>query len=580
MSSAISKARLTRLKNLVSPPPARIRAAPIGWRVYGELMATESSPFHVGEQQVQERLGVRDEIEPWARKVVRGYLPESHRGFYARLPFLVVAARDERGRPWATLLVGEPGFVRSPDARTLAIDARPVAGDALEDALSSGADIGFLGIELATRRRNRINGRVSASSAEGFEVTVDQAFGNCPQYIREREWRHEASETTAARRVHDQFSAQLQRWIESADTFFIATGHRGDGESSTFGMDASHRGGEPGFAQVEDERHLVFPDYAGNNHYNTIGNLVMDPRAGILFVDFERGSLLQLTGRVRIDWESPELERFPGARRLLHFELDEAVELERALPLRWEKPGGSVRPLRVVEKIRESDDVTSFVFAPRDAGALSDFSAGQHLPIELEGAGQGCGVSRTYSLSNAPGQGCYRISVKRHPQGVASRCLHDHVDVGSILNARAPAGNFVLDSSSSRPIVLVSAGVGLTPLVSMLHKLVRDGDSRRVWFVHGARDGRHHALADEVRGLATRAPNVRLHVVYSRPRSEDELGRDYDSVGRVDGPLLERLVPELDADFYLCGPTGFMASVQEHLEVWRVPTERIRSEIF
>ncbi|MCZ6822571.1 MAG: flavin-nucleotide-binding protein, partial [Deltaproteobacteria bacterium] len=119
-------------------------------------MATESSPFHVGEQQVQERLGVRDEIEPWARKVVRGHLPDEHRRFYARLPFVVTAARDRRGRPWATLLVGEPGFVRSPDARTLAIDARPAAGDALEDAFASGVDVGFLGIELATRRRNRI----------------------------------------------------------------------------------------------------------------------------------------------------------------------------------------------------------------------------------------------------------------------------------------------------------------------------------------------------------------------------------------------------------------------------------------
>lgn len=543
-------------------------------------MVTESSPFHAGEQQVQERLGVRDEIEPWARKVVRGYLPDEHRRFYARLPFVVAAARDGRGRPWATLLVGEPGFVRSPDARTLALDARPAAGDALEDAFASGVDVGFLGIELATRRRNRINGRVTASSANGFEVAVEQTFGNCPQYIHERKWRREASAATPMRRAHDQFSSELQRWIEGADTFFIATGHRGEGESPTYGMDASHRGGEPGFAQVEGERHLVFPDYAGNSHYNTIGNLVIDPRAGILFVDFERGSLLQLTGRVRIDWDSAELERFPGARRLIHFELDEAVELERALPLRWEKAGGSVRSLRVIEKIRESDEVTSFVFAARDGGPLSDFNAGQHLPIELEGTGQGCGVSRTYSLSNGPGQGRYRISVKRHSQGVASRCLHDHVDVGSILSARAPAGDFVLDPSSPRPIVLVSAGVGLTPLVSMLHGLVCGGDSRRVWFVHGARDGRHHALADEVRGLAVRAPNVRLHVAYSRPRPEDELGRHYDSAGRVDGPLVEKLVPELDGDFYLCGPTGFMASVQEHLEARHVPPERIRSETF
>ncbi len=543
-------------------------------------MAPESSPFHSGEQQVQERLGVRDEIEPWARKVVRGYLPDEHRRFYGRLPFVVAAARDERGRPWATLLVGEPGFVRSPDARTLAIDARPAAGDALEDAFASGVDVGLLGIELTTRRRNRINGRVSAPGAAGFEVAVDQTFGNCPQYIHERSWRREATGTTPVRRAHDRFTPELRRWIEGADTFFIASGHRGEGESPTFGMDASHRGGEPGFVRVEGERHLVFPDYAGNSHYNTIGNLVLDPWAGILFVEFELGGLLQLTGRVRIDWDSPEIERFPGARRLVHFELDEAVELERALPLRWEKAAGSIRSLRLVEKIRESDEVTSFVFESRDGGPLADFNAGQHLPIELEATEQGCGVSRTYSLSNGPGQGRYRISVKRHPQGVASRCLHDHVEVGDILSARAPAGDFMLDPSSARPVVLVSAGVGLTPLLSMLHELVGSGNSRPVWFVHGTRDGRHHALANEVRGLDARAPNVRLHVAYSQPRPEDELGRHYDSTGRVDGVLLEKLVPGLDGDFYLCGPTGFMASVQEHLEARNVPPERIRSETF
>ncbi len=543
-------------------------------------MATESSPFHAGEQQVQERLGVRDEIEPWARKVVRGHLPDEHRRFYARLPFVVAAARDGRGRPWATLLVGEPGFVRSPDARTLAIDARPAAGDALADAFASGVDVGFLGICLATRRRNRINGRVSVTGTAGFEIAVDQAFGNCPQYIHERNWRRETTGSPPVRRTHDHFSPELRRWIEGADTFFIATGYRGEGESPTFGMDASHRGGEPGFVRAEGERHLVFPDYAGNDHYNTIGNLLMDPRAGIVFVDFERGGLLQLTGRVRIDWDSQELERFPGARRLVHFDLDEAVEIEHALPLRWEKAGGSIRSLRVVEKIRESEEITSFVFESRDGGPLADFNAGQHLPVELEGAEQGCGVSRTYSLSNGPGQGRYRISVKRHPQGVASRCLHDNIEVGAILSARAPAGDFLLDPSSPRPVVLVSAGVGLTPLVSMLHELVGGGDNRRVWFVHGARDGRHHALANEARDLAARAPNVRLHVAYSQPRPEDELGRHYDSTGRVDGALLEKLVPGLDADFYLCGPTGFMASVQEHLEARGVPPERIRSETF
>jgi ferredoxin-NADP reductase/predicted pyridoxine 5'-phosphate oxidase superfamily flavin-nucleotide-binding protein len=542
---------------------------------------TESSPFHAGEQQVQERLGVRDTIEPWAKKVVRGHLPDEHRNFYAHLPFIVVAARDESSRPFATLLAGEPGFLGSPDDKTLSISARPAAGDALEGAFASGADIGFLGIDLATRRRNRVNGRVSTPLGdEGFEVAVDQAFGNCPQYIHERDWQRQKPRTELARRTHERFSPALTRWIEGADTFFIATGHRGEGESPTFGMDASHRGGQPGFVRIEDEHQLVFPDYAGNDHYNTIGNLVADPRAGLLFVDFELGDLLQLTGRTRIDWDSEALARFPGARRLVYFELEEAVEIERALPIRWESAGGAVRSLRLVEKTRESDEVISFVFEARDGGSLPKFDAGQHLPIELDGLGQGCGVSRTYSLSNGPKQGRYRISVKRHPQGVASRCLHDRVEVGAILSARAPAGDFVLDYSSPRPFVLISAGIGLTPLLSMLHELVDSGDGRPIWFVHGARDSNRHALRAEARALAERAPNVQLHVAYSAPHLDEEIGNHYDSAGRVDGALLAKLLPDLDCDFYLCGPTPFLASVQEQLEARGVSSERIRYETF
>jgi len=538
-----------------------------------------TSPFHEGEQRVQARLGVRDEIEPWAQKVVRDHLPDEHRRFYGRLPFVVVAARDGRGRPWATLLADRPGFVRSPNPTTLVIEARPPSGDALEDALGPGADVGFLGIELATRRRNRVNGRISATSSGGFEVTVDQTFGNCPQYIHERDWREGDAARTPRRRLHDSLPQRLRSSIEGADTFFIATGHRGEGDRPSFGMDASHRGGDPGFVRVTSERSLMFPDYAGNNHFNTIGNLLLDPRAGLVFVDFERGSLLQLTGRVEIDWDSPEVGRIQGARRLVHFEIDQVVELESALPLRFDAVRGSVRSLRVVEKIRESDEVTSFVFEARDGGPLPDFTAGQHLPLEVKGP-EGCGASRTYSLSNGSGEGRYRISVKRHTKGLISRCLHDHIEVGSIIDARTPKGDFVLDPLSTRPVVLASAGVGLTPVVSMLHELVGRGDTRNIWFVHGARDGTHHPLADEVRGLEERGANVTLHVAYSRPRDVDRLGNDYHSVGRVDAALLEQLVPALQADFYLCGPTAFMAGLQDGLEKRGLASDRIRFETF
>jgi len=540
--------------------------------------SSDSSPFHAGEQEVQRRLGVRESIEPWARKVVRSSLPEEHRSFYASLPFLVAAARDEADRPWVTILTGEPGFASASDPGALAIRAQPVPGDALAGSLVRGADVGILGIELATRRRNRVNGRVEESGEQGFALAVDQGFGNCPQYIRERAWRIVEPTASPVRHSHERLTPALAKRIREADTLFIATGHRGDGENATFGMDASHRGGEPGFVRVEGDRVLVIPDYAGNNHFNTIGNLVMDPRAGLLFVDFEGGGMLQLTGRTEIDWDSPAVADFPGARRLIRFTLEQAIELEAALPLRWDASAASVRTLRLVEKKRESEDVVSFVFASRDGGPLADFEPGQHLPIELEPPNAEP-LRRTYSLSNGPGGERYRISVKREPRGAASRYLHDSVEVGAFVNARVPAGDFVLDHGES-PVVLVSAGIGVTPMLSMLHVLVARGEERPVWFVHGARGGRHHALADEARDLAARSDKVDLHIAYSRPGEEDREGHDYHSEGRVDGELLASLVPDLDAEFYLCGPTAFMAAVQTDLEQRGVSPDRIHSESF
>jgi ferredoxin-NADP reductase/predicted pyridoxine 5'-phosphate oxidase superfamily flavin-nucleotide-binding protein len=506
-------------------------------------------------------------------------MPEEHRAFHTALPFLVVAARDGQERPWVTLLTGPDGFVTSPDPRSLAIAGKPVAGDALENALVAGADIGILGIELATRRRNRVNGRVAGNGSGAVAFTVEQAFGNCPQYIRERAWRRVEGTQAGSPIKGARLTSSQQAWIGSADTFFIASGHRADGESATFGMDASHRGGDRGFVRIIDETQIAFPDYAGNNHFNTIGNLVLDPRAGFLFIDFETGSLLQLTGWITIDWDSDALARIPGARRLVTFDIEEIVELPGAVDLRWDADAESVRSLRLVEKIRESDDVTSFIFESRDGGPLPTFEAGQHLPIEIEIPDLDGSARRTYSLSSAPGDRRYRISVKREPKGLVSRHLHDHVETGAILDTRNPAGDFMLFCSKC-PVALVSAGVGVTPMMSMLHALAGEEGDRPVWFVHGARDGQHHPLADEARDLATRRAGLRAHVAYSRPRPEDEMGSDYDSVGRVDGALLASLIDNVETHYFLCGPIRFMANVQTDLEGRGVPTEQIHTESF
>ena len=538
----------------------------------------EESPFHPGEREVQRRLGASD-IEDWARKVVREHLPEEHRSFHTALPFLVIAARDAQERPWATLLSGPEGFVTSPDPRSLLISAKPVRGDALEGALSVGTDIGILGIELATRRRNRVNGRVTEDASNTIVFGVEQAFGNCPQYIREREWRRVENAPAGKPIRGTRLTSSQREWIGAADTFFIASGYRAQGESATYGMDASHRGGDRGFVRVVDETRIEFPDYAGNDHFNTIGNLVLDPRAGFLFLDFETGSLLQLTGRASIDWDSESVARIPGARRLVAFDIEEIVELPAAVDLRWDADAESVRSVRLIEKIRESDEVTSFVFEARDSGPLPPFEAGQHLPIELEVPGLAAPVRRTYSLSGAPDHTRYRISVKRELQGLASRHLHDRVEPGAILDTRRPAGDFVM-SCNKCSVALVSAGVGVTPMLSMLHALAAEDDDRAVWFVHGARDGNHHPLAGEIRELAAKRAGINVHIAYSQPRPGDEVGRDYDSEGRVNGALLAGVIDDADAHYYICGPTRFMAEVQTDLERRGVPSEHIHTESF
>ncbi len=540
--------------------------------------ADDHSPFHVGERQVQERLGVRD-IEFWARKIVRNDLPPEHRAFHTSLPFLIAAARDAEGRPWATLLTGPDGFVTSPDSHSLVIKAMPAGGDGLETALTPGADLGILGIEFATQRRNRVNGRISENGSDGVVFKVDQSFGNCPQYIRERQWRREPDASPATPLRSKRLTSSQKDWIASSDTFFIASGYRGAGEDAAFGMDASHRGGDRGFVRVIDGTQLEFPDYAGNNHMNTIGNLELDPRAGLLFVDFETGGLLQLTGRTQIDWKPDTGAHAAGVQRVISLEIDEVIELPGAVPLRWDADAASVRSLRLIDKTRESDDVTSFVFASRDGGPLPAFKAGQHLPIELYVPGFKEPVRRTYSLSGAPSTSRYRISVKRQPLGVASRYLHDNVEAGTILNARKPAGSFVLPRGKY-PVVLISAGVGLTPLVSMLQALKAEEGARPVWFIHGARDGRHHPLAEEVRDLAARRANINVHVAYSRPRAGDCLGEDYHSEGRIDGALLASLTKAADVHYFICGPSRFMADIQEALECQDIPAERIHSESF
>jgi uncharacterized protein len=298
-------------------------------------MTSATSPFHAGEQTIQTLAGVRDRIELKGRAVIRGYMPEQHRAFFAALPLMVVGLADQNGHPWATTLSGPPGFMNSADGNLLAIKAWPDRGDPLHSCIRDGAPVGGLGIEFSTRRRNRINGRIeNCIFGEGFSIRVQQSFGNCPKYIQARNERPRLHSKPAPKsRVATHLGDNEVKFIAEADTFFIASrSAQLDQVESSQGLDVSHRGGLPGFVRVVSRNELCFPDYSGNLLFNTLGNLKADARAGLLFIDFRSGGMLHIIGRTRICWDVPETMRSAGIERLIFLDIQCVLNREHAFP--------------------------------------------------------------------------------------------------------------------------------------------------------------------------------------------------------------------------------------------------------
>jgi ferredoxin-NADP reductase len=248
------------------------------------------------------------------------------------------------------------------------------------------------------------------------------------------------------------------------------------------------------------------------------------------------------------------------------------------------------RTFRVARKVKESDIITSFYLEPVDGAPLAPFQAGQFLTFKFPVTGDPSRdhIVRTYSVSSAPHEpGHYRITVKREPAppdrpdlppGAGSVHLHDDVPQGALIEAADPRGDFFLAADSARPVVLLSGGVGLTPLVSMLHALSRT--TRDVVFIHACDHGGVHALRDEVLALARSRPGIRAHFVYRTPKPDDIARKAFDSEGLVSRALLQQLLPLDEYDFYLCGPTPFMTAVYQTLRGLGVPQPRIKYEFF
>lgn len=559
--------------------------------------------WHQGEIALQQQAGVAERMADVGQRVIRDHMPDQHRDFYAQLPFIVAGSVDAHGDAWATLLEGQPGFIFSPNATTLDIEARPHQGDPAAAGMQDGAPIGLLGIELHTRRRNRMNGVLQAIGA-GFRVQVEQSFGNCPRYIQLRDFHFAHPPAEPYRGEVETLSAlddAARASIGAADTFYVAT-------YAERQVDASHRGGKPGFVRVSEDGLLTIPDFNGNLFFSTLGNIHQNGKAGLLFVDYASGHTLQLSGDAEVILDSPEIAAFQGAERLWTFRPRRIVRRRAALALRWLTPPDGVapsslmtgdwqaaderlraadlasrwRPFKVIKVVDESATIRSFHLMPDDGAGLLPHLAGQHLPIRLQLPGTDKPLMRAYTLSVAPSENFYRISVKR--DGAVSRYLHDHLHTGDTLEARAPAGDFTLDASEPRPAVLLAAGVGITPMLAMLRHLIYEGARKQrlrpTFLFQSARSKAERPFVRELDQLLAAAHDaVKLVRVLSQT-ADAQPDVDYDFAGRIDMALLSRVLPFNDYDFYLCGPPQFTQALYDGLRALNIADDRIHAEAF
>jgi ferredoxin-NADP reductase len=340
--------------------------------------------------------------------------------------------------------------------------------------------------------------------------------------------------------------------------------------------------------RIDDERTLTSPEFVGNFFFNTLGNVNEYPRAGLLFIDFERGDMLHIAVDAEIIWDGPQLQAFAGAERLLRFHVREVVRNVAALPFRWTdaQPAMQVartgswseadraqaavalsqswRAFNVVKVEQESSDVRSFYLEPADGLGVAAHAAGQYLSLRVPAWAEG-GAARRNAATRFPMPRMAAATASARA-GVVSSWLHDHLAPGGQIELMGPAGDFTFEEGTQRPVVMLSAGIGITPMIAMLNSVLVNGSRTRhrhpIYFIHGAREVAH-PFAVHLQTLAAGHNNLAVHVQRKR----------------IDIDVLREL-PRDDYDYYLCGPAGFMQSMYAALRELHVPEQRIRLESF
>lgn len=518
------------------------------------------NPFHEGELLVQRRA---NETGTARRNgsVIADTIPNGALRFIGEQPLAAVGSLDGDGNVWASVLVGKPGFMSAPDERAVELDTTQAcssAHDPLWNNIAADASIGMLVIDLATRRRLRINGKIRRRGDKRLMLDVDQAYPNCPKYVQRRHpslMPLPSTPHTDTARHGTRLGDEQKTLIATADTLFVASANPGHG------VDASHRGGKSGFVQVLDERHIRIPDYAGNSMFNTLGNFAVYPRAGVVVPDFGNSRTLQLTGNVTVLWDNADPDDDTGGTgRYWDLEIKHWVDAPMPGIFRWEfldyspynpeirsaeTPANRTLKLRVSRIRQMTGQVKSFQLRSADGSGLPSFAAGAHLPVRIRLPG-GETLQRHYSILSSPDDLThYEIAVLLEADGRGgSRYLHEHIQAGQLIEMDMPQNNFSLVSDAAHSI-LIAGGIGITPILSMAHTLAARGASFEVHYAaRSAADLAYHAEIGEL-------SDGRAHFYSSESAPTERLDIN---------ALLSS--PRPGTHVYVCGPVRMIEAVR------------------
>lgn len=536
------------------------------------------NPFHEGELIVQQRAN-ESAVARRNSAVISDAIPKAAMPFVGQQSFVVIASLDPQGNPWASILVGAPGFIEAFDERTVLVHTHQFPSsehDPLWANIENGADVGMIVIDLGTRRRLRINGYIQRLESTCLKLSVARAYANCPKYIQKRQLslQDEAmADRVATVRQGRALEDHQQAFIAAADTFFVAS------VSPGHGLDASHRGGNPGFIRMLDRQRIRIPDYGGNSLFNTLGNLTVYPRAGLVFLDFETGRILQLIGEAEILWDQDDPHsQTGGTGRYWELKVTQWVETQLTLGLQWESPDYSpYNPFSLTSKIkqpagmklavtrvvRKTQRIKAFQLSAVDGADLPAVKAGSHIPL-LVRLPDGTQAYRQYSILSDPAdRSRYEVAVLLEPEGQGgSRFMHEGIRENQLIEAGEPRNDFPLSSAGGRSI-LIAGGIGITPILSMLKTLAAGESSVEVHYA--ARSVEDFAYRDEIELLSAGRASF------------------YPSEGRDAARLnLDKLLCKQDGDthIYVCGPARMIESVRSLADKYGWNPDQIHVESF